>query len=204
MDRIYTKSYLKNFLNTVYISNLDNKQISNFLSELITTKKNQFDDDYNNYLILLILTCINKNNLTYQNQVLINEIISSLLLDQIANENTSKETIISHEAKEECCAETEIRFEDLDLNDKRMVKKYFLQQNKHLEASGNFNYPCKGKTAIINCGDNMTIPGVHYSINYVIDSEGNILDIKGYPKAELAQEEYETIYSDLIDTIFKD
>ena len=40
MDRIYTKSYLKNFLNTVYISNLDNKQISNFLSELITTKKN--------------------------------------------------------------------------------------------------------------------------------------------------------------------
>ena len=105
---------------------------------------------------------------------------------------------------EQCCEEKEIRYEDLDINDKRMLKKYFLQENKHLEFNGNFNYPCEGKTAVITCGDNMTIPGIKFSINYIIDSKGNILDIQGYPKKELTQEEYETVYTDLVDAIFKD
>ena len=204
MGGIYTKSYLKDFLNTVYLSNLDNKQISDFLSELITTKKNQFEDAYNNYLILLILTCINKNNLTYQNQVLINEIISGLLLDQLVDENVPKEDTASKVKEKECCKEEEIRFEDLDINDRKMLKKYFLQENKHLEANDNFNYPCEGKTAIISCGDNMTIPGIKYSVNYIINSKGDILDIQGYPKRELTQEEYETVYTDLVDSIFKE
>lgn len=36
MDTIYTESCLKDFLNKVYLSNLDNKQINDFLSKIIT------------------------------------------------------------------------------------------------------------------------------------------------------------------------
>ena len=65
MDNVYSKSYLKDFLNKIYVTNLDNSEITNFLSELVTSKNNHFENNENNYFIMLILTCINKNNLTY-------------------------------------------------------------------------------------------------------------------------------------------
>ena len=65
MDNVYSKPYLKDFLNKIYVTNLDNSEITNFLSELVTSKNNHFENNENNYFIMLILTCINKNNLTY-------------------------------------------------------------------------------------------------------------------------------------------
>lgn len=207
MDKIYTKSYLKDFLNKVYSTNLDNQQMVSFLSQLVTEQNNHFEDSENNYLIMLILTCINKNDLTYQNKMLINEIINSLLLDQLEEngktvntcdtcEDTAYMDYFSDENNED--------LKDLDLEDNEAVKAYFLKKNKHLDNSGNFPYPQKGKTAVIRSGDNMTIPGIRYIINYIIDYKGDVLGIQGYPKRELSQEGYEQVYSDLVDSIFKD
>ena len=196
MDNIYTKSCLKDFLNKTYFKNLDNKEITDFLSKLITDTNNHFNNNENNYLLMLIITCINKTNLTYQNKMLINEIINTLLLDQL-------EQKIEYENKEEK-NEEKINLENLDLDDKEAVKKYFLQENKHLENHGNFPYPQKGKTSVIISGDNMTIPGVRYTINYIIDYKGDIIGIQGYPKKELTQAGYETIYTDLMNSIFQD
>ena len=50
----------------------------------------------------------------------------------------------------------------------------------------------------------MTIPGIMYFIDYVIDHDGNILDIKGYPRKQLEQEGYEQVYAKLMDSIFKE
>lgn len=204
MDKIYTESYLKDFLDKIYRTNLDNLQLTNFLSELVTEQNNHFDNNNNNYLIMLILTCINKNNLTYQNQMLINEIINSLLLDQLEKNETLKNY-------DDTCEDTCTDFSDdteelrgLDLEDNEAVKAYFLKKNKHLDNTGNFPYPPKGKTSVIRSGDNMTIPGIRYIINYIIDYKGDILGIQGYPKKELSQEGYEQVYSDLVDSIFKD
>ena len=205
MDNIYTKSYLKSFLNKTYLSNLTNQEITNFLSNLITTTTNKFNNIENNYLIILILTCINKNDLTYQNIVLINEIISNLLLDELTVSETdccSKNIEINNNCNNDITKK--ITLDNLDLNDQDAVKAYFLQENTYLENNGNFPYPQEGDTSIITSGDNMTIPGVKYIINYIIDHTGKIVGIQGYPKKEMMQADYEEIYSDLIDSIFKD
>lgn len=196
MDNIYTNSYLRNFLNKVYSKNLNNEEIFEFLSQLVTLTNNCFNNNENNYLIILIITCINKNNLTYQNQMLINEIINTFLLDQLEISLNNKENIKN--------SNTFIDYNTLDLSDKEAVKAYFLQENKHLDANNNFSYPPKGKTSIITMGDNITIPGIKYIINYVIDHNGDVIDIQGYPKQELDQNGYEEIYSDLIKSIFKE
>lgn len=204
MDNVYTQSYLKDFLNKVFVTNLDNKEISQFLSELVTLKKNHFEENENNYLIMLILTCINKQNLTYQNSLLINEIISSLLLDQLALEDTNSSCIDNNNCNVTINTSKKITLDNLDLNDNESVKAYFLQENKYLNNTGNFPYPQEGKTSIITSGDNMTIPGIRYIINYIIDHKGNIVGIQGYPRKELSQSGYEDVYSDLMDSIFKD
>lgn len=198
MDTIYTESCLKDFLNKVYLSNLDNKQINDFLSKIITEQKNNFKNIQNNYLLILIIICINKNNLTYQNQMLINEIIHSLLLDQLEENYSLKEKV------KEIPSNKKISLDTLDLTDNEAVKAYFLQENPYLESNGNFAYPEEGKNAVIVSGDNMTIPGVRYMINYIIDHTGKVVGIQGYPRRELSQANYEEVYSDLINSIFKD
>lgn len=152
---------------------------------------------------MLILTCINKNNLTYQNIMLINEIINSLLIEQLSNTNNNEITNIANIDYSDD-SNNQIQLTELNLEDNEEVKKYFLQMNKHLENNGNFPYPPKGQTSIITSGDNMTIPGVRYIINYIIDYKGDVVGIQGYPKRELSQAGYEEVYSDLIDSIFKD
>lgn len=203
MDKVYTESYLKDFLNKVYYTNLDNSQLTRFLSELVTEQNNHFNNDSNNHLIMLILTCINKNNLTYQNQMLINEIINSLLLDQLEKNETLKN--YDNTCEDDCVdfpSDNE-ELKALDLDDNEAVKAYFLKKNKHLNNDGNFPYPPKGKTSVIRSGDNMTIPGIRYIINYIIDYKGDVLGIQGYPKRELSQEGYEQVYSDLVNSIFE-
>lgn len=152
---------------------------------------------------MLILTCINKNNLTYQNIMLINEIINSLLIEQLTSDTNNNEMVNTPNI--DCDDDNnQIQLTELNLEDNEEVKKYFLQMNKHLENNGNFPYPPKGQTSIITSGDNMTIPGVRYIINYIIDYKGDVVGIQGYPKRELSQAGYEEVYSDLIDSIFKD
>lgn len=198
MDKVYTKSYLKDFLHKVYFTNLENSELASFLSELVTEKGNRFDNKDNNYLLMLILTCINKNNLTYQNQMLINEVINSLLLDQL--EENNNETCEKSQPK----PTTYVDLNGLDLNDNEAVKAYFLQTNTYLENTGDFPYPPVGKTSIIVSGDNVTIPGIRYIVNYIIDHTGKIVGIQGYPRRELEQSDYENVYSDLINSIFED
>ena len=204
MDNIYTKTYLKEFLNKAYSSDLNNQQIADFLTKLVTLKNNHFDNCENNYLLLLILTCINKNNLTYQNYMLINEIINSLLLDQLVEEENNEKEKCQNDIPSKSNDSKKITLDTLDLNNNQAVKEYFLQENKHLENNGNFPYPQKGSTAIITSGDNMTIPGIRYIINYIIDHDGNIVGIQGFPRQELGQADYEEIYSDLVNSIFQD
>lgn len=194
MDNLYSKSNLKQFLSQVYNNNVDNKTITNFFSSLLHNTTN-FSNIENNNLILFIIKCINKNNLTYQNIMLIDELFNTLLMDALeVKDNNNQDININIEENKDC----------LNLDDKENIKLYFLKKNKVLQNNGNFPYPPKGETAVIHTGDNVTIPGIMYFIDYVIDHEGNILDIKGYPRKQLNQEDYEQVYSRLMDSIFKE
>ena len=199
MDNIYSKLNLKKFLNQVYANDVDNQTITNFFSELLNNTKTFSNIENNNY-ILFIIKCINRNNLTYKNIMLIDELFNTLLMDaleikddEINNKNTN--TLADMDLTNNDC---------LDLDNKESIKAYFLKKNKHLKTNGNFPYPPEGETSIISTGDNMTIPGIMYFIDYVIDHNGNILDIQGYPRKQLDQEGYEQVYAKLMDSIFKE
>ena len=193
MGNVYSKSNLKNFLNQVYNNNVDNEIITDFFSSLINNTKD-FSNIENNNLILFIMKCINKTNLTYKNIMLMDELFNTLLMDVLeVKDNDNKLTNMDIE---DC--------DCLNLDDKESVKAYFLKKNKVLHNNGKFPYPPEGKTSVISSGDNMTIPGVMYFVDYVIDHDGNILDIRGYPRKQLEQENYEQVYSKLMDSIFKE
>ena len=196
MDNIYSKSNLKNFLNQVYANNVDNQTITNFFSTLLNDVTT-FSDIENNNLILFIIKCINKNNLTYKNIMLIDELFNTLLMDalEVKDNEIENNNKVDIKTKEVDC---------LDVNDKEKLRAYFLKENKHLKNNGKFPYPPEGETSVISTGDNITIPGVMYFIDYVIDHNGNILDIKGYPRKQLDQESYEQVYAKLMDSIFKE
>ena len=196
MDNIYSKSNLKNFLNQVYANNVDNQTITNFFSTLLNDVTT-FSDIENNNLILFIIKCINRNNLTYKNIMLIDELFNTLLMDalEVKDDEIENNNKVDTKTKEVDC---------LDVNDKEKLRAYFLKENKHLKNNGKFPYPPEGETSVISTGDNITIPGVMYFIDYVIDHNGNILDIKGYPRKQLDQESYEQVYAKLMDSIFKE
>lgn len=196
MDNIYSKSNLKNFLNQVYANNVDNQTITNFFSTLLNNVTT-FSDIENNNLILFIIKCINRNNLTYKNIMLIDELFNTLLMDalEVKDDEIENNNKVDIKTKEADC---------LDINDKEKLRAYFLKENKHLKNNGKFPYPPEGETSVISTGDNVTIPGVMYFIDYVIDHNGNILDIKGYPRKQLDQESYEQVYAKLMDSIFKE
>ena len=196
MDNIYSKSNLKNFLNQVYANNVDNQTITNFFSTLLNDVTT-FSDIENNNLILFIIKCINKNKLTYKNIMLIDELFNTLLMDalEVKDNEIENNNKVDIKTKEVDC---------LDVNDKEKLRAYFLKENKHLKNNGKFPYPPEGETSVISTGDNITIPGVMYFIDYVIDHNGNILDIKGYPRKQLDQESYEQVYAKLMDSIFKE
>ena len=196
MDNIYSKSNLKNFLNQVYANNVDNQTITNFFSTLLNDVTT-FSDIENNNLILFIIKCINRNNLTYKNIMLIDELFNTLLMDalEVKDNEIENNNKVDIKTKEVDC---------LDVNDKEKLRAYFLKENKHLKNNGKFPYPPEGETSVISTGDNITIPGVMYFIDYVIDHNGNILDIKGYPRKQLDQESYEQVYAKLMDSIFKE
>ena len=50
----------------------------------------------------------------------------------------------------------------------------------------------------------MTIPGYFFTINYVIDHNGDVVDIKGYPEMKKTRAQYEEVYSDLIANLFNE
>ncbi len=196
MDNIYSKSNLKKFLNQVYANNVDNQIITNFFSTLVNETKSFSNIENNNY-ILFIIKCINRTNLTYQNIMLMDELFNTLLMDalEIKDDDKDNNKLTNMDIEDYDC---------LDLDDKDNVKAYFLKKNKYLKNNGKFPYPPKGETSVITTGDNITIPGIMYYIDYVIDHEGKILDIKGYPRKRLEQEGYEQVYAKLMDSIFKE
>lgn len=196
MDNIYSKPNLKKFLNQIYSNNVDNQIITNFFSTLLNETKSFSNIENNNY-ILFIIKCINRTNLTYQNIMLMDELFNTLLMDALEIKDDDKDNNkLTNMDIEDC--------DCLDLDNKDSVKAYFLKNNKHLKNNGKFPYPPKGETSVISTGDNITIPGTMYFIDYVIDHEGNVLDIKGYPRKQLEQEGYEQIYAKLMDSIFKE
>jgi hypothetical protein len=129
--------------------------------------------------------------------MLMDELFNTLLMDalEIKDDDKDNNKLTNMDIEDYDC---------LDLDDKDNVKAYFLKKNKYLKNNGKFPYPPKGETSVITTGDNITIPGIMYYIDYVIDHEGKILDIKGYPRKRLEQEGYEQVYAKLMDSIFKE
>lgn len=209
MDKLYSNTYLKNLLNQILIDNIDIKTLTKNLQYFATL--DNYDDNECNIYLLAIYAAIKDTSLSALNKILLeeikNHIIFNLLSKRTFETNIVKSNLNSFSPQEELGLSIYqgIPSDKLpDLKDPEAVKKYFLMKHKFLpNPEGAFKYPKEGETDIIRSGDNMTIPGIRYMINYVIDHEGNILDIKGYPEQILEKTTYEDIYKGLIGKLFE-
>lgn len=216
MDKLYSINYLKNLTNDILTNKISSSELTTTLQNLVVTDR--YDNIENNAYLLAIYTLLKNNaNLTALDALLLEEIHNQVIFSLIkidapscekAPEKTSPPCINSEpkEKEFELSIYQGVPSERLpDLNDNEAVKAFFLMKNTFLaNPDGNFNYPSPGNTAIITSGDNMTIPGVRYMVNYEIDHEGNVVGIKGYPERVLERTSYEDIYKGLIGKLFDD
>lgn len=221
MDKLYSINHLKNLVNDVLNDTVSKEQLTKTLQGLALL--DDFDNAVNNAYLLAIYALLKDSNTTPLNKLLLEEIKNQIIFSLIKIENNQQDekccydNVKNNSVPETCAAPLKKKKVDNtlsiyngipsekipDLDDHEAVKAYFLKKNTFLaNPEGNFNYPSPGNTTVITSGDNMTIPGIRYMINYVIDHEGNIVDIKGYPERVLERTNYEDIYQGLIGKLF--
>lgn len=208
---------LNDYLKKILTANMSNQEVFDILTMVINHKTNNTEEKY---IILLLVDAILKNPILYNVSVLIlaETIKNNLFLsyftadaeEKVIEPTSTKQVSLGANAlknTEKRIQENKVPNADgelIDLTDQEALKAYFLQKQKHLDSNGNFEYPCEGCTAIIASGDNMTIPGYFFTINYVIDHNGDVVDIKGYPEMKKTRAQYEEVYSDLIANLFNE
>lgn len=217
MDKLYSHNHLSDVLNTILNDAFTSEQLTNELRQLAILD-NYDKKELNAYLLSIYALLYNTCKLSPLDRVLLEEIKNQVLFTLVEKQDDKK---CCEPDKDTCCpppAPQKAPAKDIpelsiyrgipaqqipDLDDNEAVKAYFLMKNKFLaNPEGAFTYPNEGETAIITSGDNMTIPGVRFMINYVIDHLGNVVDIKGYPERVLERTDYEDIYKGLVGKLF--
>ena len=205
MDKLYSNTNLKKILIGI-LEDDKNIDLTKILKELSLVE--DYDNSESNVYLLALYALLNDKQLSPIESLLLSEIKNNIIFSLLRIEKVETkcempkkgEFTFSIYGDNGSCDKSDI---PEDLEDLEAVKAYFLKKNKVLKnPNGNFVYPPVGSTAIITSGDNMTIPGVRFNLNYVIDHEGNILDIQGYPERVLERQSYEEIYQGLVNKLF--
>lgn len=223
MVAYYSQDYLRKMCLDLFSNkSFDEQYYYHSLCEIFKKEKEYLNANCNTTLLILIDLLENSNYNTprlhwISNQIknCITNIVFASIDDVKGSHEPLDEMMIAVKKdlaqKEKYCDKEESckKKDHCDSNNKKLspedLKELFLSLYKRFTPGpdNNIVLPPKGEIGYISLRDNMTIPGKTYNMRFVIDDQGNVLRMDGFPLEKKSNADYESLYAGMIGQVMQ-
>lgn len=192
MEQYYSKNSLRELNQKILIGDYTEPYLNDYFMNLFDVPN--FDKDELNSLVLIACSALKAINSSPLIKLLVDQVYTRMVLEILFPADKEEEQIMAIEEP------VEEKIEELD-----EIKQIFINKYKQFKKSEHpeLKYPHQGSTSIIKLKDNVTFPGQSYYMQFEIDSEGNVIEMVGEPKAPVVPKDYSAIYDGLLGQVME-